>query len=310
MMENYMVFVAQRAKLLLRNVWVWIISSGGLILSACSSEPQSQTKGYEPDTTYVVPWEEIEKYMRAAPSPAQVSLWLRQEKVPFYREILHDPSLASRYRSLKGAANLGIYLTDMAYAHATNNYQVAYEYLTSANRLAQLYGLSDLLSMERIRELDRLQDKPDSLQRLFSTYYAEIQERLESTGQQALLRHMILGGWVESVHLTLHLQEKSPSKQGITDLIRLQKSLVPLMKKMYAIDTTRNSESQIIFAHLTNIETVLRKIPESTSRGAASTDPEKGLIRLEFQKDSPLPPDLIRELREKVSPLRQYLISA
>jgi hypothetical protein len=81
------------------------------------------------------------------------------------------------------------------------------------------------------------------------------------------------------------------------------------MKKMYAIDTTRNSESQIIFTHLNNIETVLRKIPESTSRGAASTDPEKGLIRLEFQKDSPLPPDLIRELREKVYPLRQYLIS-
>ncbi len=309
MKENYMVFVAQRAKLLLRNVWVWIISSGGLILGACSSEPQAQTKGYEPDTTYVVPWEEIEKYMRAAPSPAQVALWLRQERVPFYREILHDPTLASRYRGLKGAANLGIYLTDMAYAHATNNYQVAYEYLTSANRLAQLYGLSDLLSAERIRELDRLQDKPDSLQRLFSTYYAEIQERLESTGQQALLRHMILGGWVESVHLSLHLQEKSPLKQGITDLIRLQKSLVPLMKKMYAIDTTRNPESQIIFTHLTNIETVLGKIPESTGRGAASTDPEKGLIRLEFQKDSPLPPDLIRELREKVYPLRQYLVS-
>lgn len=247
--------------------------------------------------------------MRAAPSPAQISLWLRQEKVPFYREVLHDPTLASRYRGLKGASTLGIYLTDMAYAHATNNYQVAYEYLTGANRLAQIYGLSDLLSIDRIRELDRLQDKPDSLQRLFSTYYAEIQERLEATGQQVLLRHMILGGWVESVYLGLYLQEKSPTRHDISDLIRLQKSLVPLMKKMYAIDTTHNSDSRTIYAHLSEIEKALGGMPEAATGSAASADPQKGLIRLEFQRPSPLSPETIQKLREKIQPLRQYLIS-
>ncbi len=234
---------------------------------------------------------------------------MRQEKVPFYREVLHDPTLASRYRSLKGAANLGIYLTDMAYAHATNNYQVAYEYLTSANRLSQLYGLSDMLSLDRIRELDRLQDKPDSLQRLFSTYYAEIQERLETTGQQALLRHMILGGWVESLHLTLHLQEKTPNKQGLTDLIRLQKSLVPLMKKMYAIDTTYSQDSKTIFSHLSAIEAALSKIPDSAPDASAFADPQKGLIRLDFQRSSPLSPQISAQLRDKLQPLRQYLIN-
>ncbi len=307
-MENYMVFAARNVKYLLRSAWVWVLGSVVWILGACSSESQQQQIAETQDSVYAVPWQDIEKYMRAAPSPAQISLWLRQEKVPFYREVLHDPTTASRYRGLKGAASLGIYLTDMAYAHATNNYQVAYEYLTSANRLAQLYGLSDLLSMERIRDLDRLQDSPDSLQKLFSTYYAEIQERLEATGQQALLRHMILGGWVESVHLSLYLQEKSPTRQGIGDLIRLQKSLVPLMKKMYAIDTTHNQDSQTIFTHLTAVEEALSSLSE-TPGGAASTDPQKGLIRLDFQKASPLPPQAIQQLRSKIQPLRQYLIS-
>lgn len=304
-----MVFAVLSVRRLLRSARVWALSSGALLVGACSSESQQQASAGGQDTIYAVPWEEIEKYMRAAPSPAQISLWLRQEKVPFYREVLHDPTLASRYRGLKGASNLGIYLTDMAYAHATNNYQVAYEYLTGANRLAQLYGLSDLLSIDRIRELDRLQDKPDSLQRLFSTYYAEIQERLEATGQQALLRHMILGGWVESIHLSLYLQEKSPSKQGISDLIRLQKSLVPLMKKMYAIDTTHNQDSRVVYAHLSAIETALASLPEVATSGAASTDPQKGLIRLEFQRPSPVSPETVQKLREKIQPLRQYLIT-
>lgn len=304
-----MVFAASNVRRLLRSAWVWALSSGALLVGACSSEPSQQASAEGQDTIYAVPWEEVEKYMRAAPSPAQISLWLRQEKVPFHREVLHDPTLASRYRGLKGASSLGIYLTDMAYAHATNNYQVAYEYLTSANRLAQLYGLSDLLSIDRIRDLDRLQDKPDSLQRLFSTYYAEIQERLEATGQQALLRHMILGGWVESVYLSLHLQEKSPARQGIGDLIRLQKSLVPLMKKMYAIDTTQNQDSKIIYAHLSAIEAALASMPEVPISGAASTDPQKGLIKLEFQRASPVSPETIQKLREKIHPLRQYLIT-
>ncbi len=304
-----MVFAAQSVRRLLRSAWVWTLVSGALLIGACSSDSQLQATAGGQDTIYAVPWEEIEKYMRAAPSPAQISLWLRQEKVPFYREVLHDPTLASRYRGLKGASNLGIYLTDMAYAHATNNYQVAYEYLTGANRLAQLYGLSDLLSIERIRELDRLQDKPDSLQKLFSTYYAEIQERLEATGQQVLLRHMILGGWVESIHLSLYLQEKAPAKQGISDLIRLQKSLVPLMKKMYAIDTTHNQDSKVIYAHLSAIETALATLPETTTGGAASADPQKGLIRLEFQRPSPISPEVIQKLRKKIQPLRQYLVS-
>lgn len=309
MQESYMVFAVRSVKLLLRSAWAYLLSSVVLWLSACGSDAQKQMPQTVPDTTYAVSWDEIEKYMRAAPSPAQISLWLRQEKVPFYREALHDPTLASRYRSLKGAANLGIYLTDMAYAHATNNYQVAYEYLTSANRLSQLYGLSDMLSMERIRELDRLQDKPDSLQRLFSTYYAEIQDRLETTGQQALLRHMILGGWIESLHLTLHLQEKAPNKYGLADLIRLQKSLVPLMKKMYAIDTTYSEDSRIIFSHLSAIEAALSKIPDSATDASASTDPQKGLIRLDFEKSAPLSPQISAQLREKLQPLRQYLIS-
>ncbi len=302
-------FAVLNVRPLLQSGWVWLLSSAALVLGACSSEPQQQGSASNPDTIYSVPWEEIEKYMRAAPSPAQISLWLRQEKVPFYREALHDPTLASRYRGLKGASNLGIYLTDMAYAHATNNYQTAYEYLTGANRLAQLYGLSDLLSIDRIRELDRLQDNPDSLQRLFSTYYAEIQERLEATGQQALLRHMILGGWVESVHLSLYLQEKAPNKQGISDLIRLQKSLVPLIQKMYAIDTTHNQDSKIIFGHLAAIETALASMPEATGRSTASTDAQKGLIKLDFQKPAPLSPDVVQKLRETIHPLRQYLIT-
>jgi len=305
-----MVFAVRNVKLLLlRSTWATLLSSVLLWLAACGSGPQQQMSQAVLDTVYAISWEEIEKYMRAAPSPAQISIWLRQEKVPFYREVLHDPTQASHYRSLKGAANLGIYLTDMAYAHATNNYQVAYEYLTSANRISQLYGLSDLLSLDRIRELDRLQDRPDSLQKLFSTYYAEIQERLESTGQQALLRHMILGGWVESLHLTLYLQEKAPNKQGLTELIRLQKSLVPLMKKMYAIDTTHIEDSRVIFSHLSEIEAILSKIPDTTPGASASADPQKGLIRLDFQKPSPLSPQISAQLREKLQPLRQYLIS-
>jgi hypothetical protein len=245
--------------------------------------------------------------MKAAPSPAQISLWLRQEKVPFYREALHDAALASRYRGLKGAANLGIYLTNMAYAHATGNYQVAYEYLTSANRLAQLYGLGDLLSIDRIRELDRLQDNPDSLQKLFSTYYAEIQARLEATGQQALLRHMILGGWMEGLYLTLYLRQKQPEQVGLSDLIQLQKNLVPLMKKLYAVDTAQSEDSRVIVSHLASIEKVLMTLPQADGRAATATDAKKGVIRLDFQKAAPLPKETIQAIYNEVVPLRQYI---
>lgn len=307
-----MVFVAKLAKRLSKVGWVCkaflLIFWGGC---ATDTSQQAQEKPSEVDTLYTVSWEELEVYMKAAPSPAQVSLWLRTEKVPFYRDILHDAALASRYRGLRAAANLGVYLTDMAYAHATQQYQTAYEYLTSANQLARLYGVEELLSVERIRQLDKLQDNPDSLQKLFSQYYANIQNRLQETGQQASLRHIILGSWLEGLHITLSILKRQPDRKGLSDAITLQKTLIPLLEKLYAADSAYSQESKEVLVYLLQIRT---ELASTLSDGVAGVSPQAsakgGVIRLEAKSPVSISKERLNAVAEKVTDMRNYLIQS
>ena len=303
-----MVFAVRGVKPLLRSGW-GLISGVVLGLVACSPNPPPAARDlHAPDSLYVVPWEQVEVYLQAAPSPVQVSLWLRQEKVKFYREPLHDPTYAGRYSGLQGAANLGIYLTDMAYAHATGRYQEAYDYLSAVNRLATTYGIEDIFSIERIRQLDKLQDKPDSAQKLFTQYYSEVQTRLSETGQEAMLRHMILGGWVESLHIILHLLEKDPQNQPLAEVILLQKGLTPLLIKLYSIDTLHSQASQTVLNHLQAMQKTLDALPLGESTTVTNAEVKKGVIQMQFRSQAPLKPEEIRAIQSHLAPLRQFLV--
>ncbi|MCS7162519.1 MAG: hypothetical protein NZ958_04220 [Bacteroidia bacterium] len=291
------------------RVGIHLLSVGvcsGLVGSGCAPAP-SEASSEAVDSAYVVPWEEVEGYMKVAPSPVQVAAWLRQERMGFYREPLHDPTLAGRYSGLQGAANLGIYLTDMAYAHATGNYQAAYEYLSAVQRLASRYGLEDIFSVERLKTLDRLQDKPDSIQHLFGQYYGEVQDRLVETGQQALLRHMILGGWLESLHIVLVLLGKeNTDRKALSEVILLQPHLMPLLIRLYAIDTLHSPASRQILAHLDTLNQALRALPKALPTSPQTTVSGR-TIRMVTTGGMELKPDQVKEVQKVLEKLRDFL---
>lgn len=288
------------------NAWRVKVLLGLLWLAGCGTSEESAVDRHGADSLYAVPWEEVEVYMKAAPSPVQVALWLRQEKVPFIREPLHDPTLAGRYGGIQGAANLGIYLTDMAYAHATQNYQSAYEYLASVNRLGARYGIEDILSVDRIRALDRLQEQPDSVQKLLTQYYGEVQQRLEETGQQAMLRHMILGGWIESLHIALVLLEREPARQQLAEMITLQKSLLPLIIKLYAVDSATYAPSRQILAHLQEIHNSLQGVGSDDGTTVTEIN-SRGVIQMQFRGEMKITREQLSAIRQPLLKLRQFV---
>lgn len=305
-------FVVKAVKKLSLNEWgskFLAIFPLTIWLAACTDAPKESSLQSSQDTLYAIPWEEVQAYMKAAPSPLQVAAWLKQEKVSFIREALHDPTLATKYGGIQGAATLGIYLTDMAYAYSTQHYQEAYEYLSSVNRLAARYGVDDILSVDRIRLLEKLQDRPDSAQKLLSQYYGEMQQRLEETGQQVMLRHMILGGWIESLHLTLALLEKEPQKQQLAEMITLQKSLIPLLIKLYSIDTAATASSRQVIQHLLSIQESINTVVSESTDNRPVTKVEKGVIQMQFtSKATGLSAQQLHLLKRPVSELRQYMI--
>ncbi|MDW8236583.1 MAG: hypothetical protein RMK98_08210 [Bacteroidia bacterium] len=299
-----MAFAARSVKPLSRSAWVF--SLFWLSLVGCSDSAEQSTSVVSRDTLYALPWEELEIYMKAAPSPIQVSAWLRHQKVPFLKGSLHDPTLAGRYAGLQGASNLGIYITDMAYAHATGNYQAAYEYLSAVHRLAARYGVEEVFSPERIRKLDKLQDRPDSAQKLIAQYYGEMQEKLNETGQQIMLRHMILGGWVESLHIISAILQKNPNNQSLAEAIVLQKSLAPLLLKLYGVDTLQSPASRQIYTHLLELKQQLETLSPSESMPKATV--QQGLIQMtSSSKGSALSPEKLQLIQKPLSELRRYL---
>lgn len=285
----------------------WVYSLCWAFLASCSDSSEQTASFSNQDTLYALPWGELEVYMKAAPSPIQVSAWLRHQKVPFFREPLHDPTLAGRYSGLQGASNLGIYITDMAYAHATGNYQAAYEYLSAVHRLASRYGVGEVFSPERIRILDKLQDRPDSAQKLIAQYYGEMQEKLNETGQQIMLRHMILGGWTESLYIISIILQKNPNSQSLSEAILLQKSLTPLLLKIYGVDTLQSASSRQIYAYLSALEQQLEDISPSHPNLRATV--QQGVIQMTSSSHRfTLSLEKLQLIQKPLTELRSYLI--
>ena len=138
------------------------------------------------------------------PSPTQLAILVEQSKVPFRKELMHDLAKREKYLSeQKKALNLGVYGADLAYIANYQQGQIANDYFDAVGKSAGDLEILDHLDGKLVSRISNNISERDSVLRLSAQFFQAADRYLKSNERADLAGLVLLGGWVESLHLAM-----------------------------------------------------------------------------------------------------------
>ena len=124
----------------------------------------------------------------------------------FKPELLNSPDKISDYvTSSKKALNLGVYAVDLSYAKVIEQFETAAKYFNAMQRMAEEMGIPSDYFENTAKRFDRNINNKDSLIKIANEVYMASDKYLRENERYAASAQIILGGWVEAIHIACRL---------------------------------------------------------------------------------------------------------
>lgn len=144
----------------------------------------------------------LEGQIISIPSPAQLAILVEQTNVPFRKEKLHDLKKRDEYLSEhKKALNLGVFGADLAYISNFKQGQLGSDYFDAVGKTASELEVLDHIDGKLVSRLSNNISERDSVLRLSAQFFSSADRYLKNNQRSDLAGLILLGGWVESIHL-------------------------------------------------------------------------------------------------------------
>jgi hypothetical protein len=165
----------------------------------------------------------------------------------FRQELLNSPDKLNNYvTSSKKALNLGVYAVDLSYAKVSEQLETAGRYFNAMQRMAEEMGIpSDYFKNTAIR-FDRNIDNKDSLISIANEVYMASDNYLRENERYAASAQIILGGWVEAIHIASNIASSTRDIDVIERLAEQKLSLANVINMLndYSSDVDINKNLQ------------------------------------------------------------------
>lgn len=215
------------------------------------------------------------------PSTIKLMQILKQANAQYAPELTSDPTVVSKYSSMKGQAlNLGVYAADLSYAGLFDQKNDASLFLQAANKLASSLGIPDAFNENIISRIEANMANQDSLLTIILQDFWTTDTYLKKNQRQEVSAYLVSGGWVEGLYIATQVAAKSNS-QVIADEIGKQKvSLQDLADMMKTYPDSPGMQSLI--AQIKKIQDVYSSVQlpadgEQTGKPILSGDQLKSI---------------------------------
>ena len=197
-----------------------------LIFSACTEQDQRKTSTVIEETAKEdFPVEEFEnRSYYPIPSPEQMFTFINDNGIAYNKSLIHTYKDAGTYNDpTKKALVFGIYTADLAYVASYQDVESTMKLYKTVRKLSQDLNIEELMTEEMMQNVQANMENPDSMAVIVGDSYYQAVEHLESNGQEGELALMSLGGWIESVHITLGAMEDIDMASSAFQRIAAQK---------------------------------------------------------------------------------------
>jgi len=135
------------------------------------------------------------------PSPYQISLLIKKEKIDFNEEMINPLQNTSNYTSnFKKAINLGVLGSDLAYLNIYEQTPTAIKYFSRIKALSQELDISSCFDKKIIERVDKNMGNQDSLLVIISNSYRKADKFLKENNRNDLGVLILTGGFIESLY--------------------------------------------------------------------------------------------------------------
>lgn len=282
---------------------LFIATLASLLLAACGSKTEKETVDSVDDNEQM---KEVTIDYNI-PSPSEQFALISKMDVTKNTAILHDPKAANSYsKSSQKALNFGVYTADVAYLTSfgeTNKYLI---YFGELEKLGNDIGVSQVFG-NQLGELAKKWDgNADSLFALSDDVYTRTFQRLIEIDKGNELSMMLIGGWIESMHLMIGSSKgygKSPKlEQALADQKLVAENLLEFLVS-YQDDAD-------VSKYLGEIQSILDIYQQmNCSNSDTKVDNENGKLSFSGGESCKMTEKCFNDLSKKITEIRTKIVS-
>jgi hypothetical protein len=240
--------------------------------------------------------------------PGEMSSIFEKAGATYNPDILNDISHAEKYNtSSKAALNLGIYGVDLGYTRMFNQHQVAIKYFNTIHNLAGQLGIPEEYFVHAARYFERKISDQDSLEYISNEIYSLTHEFLKKNDRPETASLIILGGWIEALHICSEISKDNNNNQAIIERIASQKYSLNTMISMMS-NYRNDPEVASYIMKLKSLKKSFDKVSIMFEAGNMEMDTIRKIIQSEKYKVE-VSPDVLKEITDLIENFRNEIIS-
>lgn len=214
------------------------IALAAILLTSCgdsgtsSKETELMNQTVDSSQNVSISRDILDEMMQTLPSPIETANLITQSKSSFHKELLIPAQNAVNFpNKYAQALALGGYGVDLGYINLNNKMLYVVEYLESVNTISKELKVNQFLDFSTLNNLAKNRNNVDSLIRISTENFNHIDEYLRSKERGDLSVLILIGSWVEGLHMFNNIARENPSEE-IVKRIGEQKIII---NNIYAI---------------------------------------------------------------------------
>lgn len=285
-----------------------------LIAASCSSD---KTKTSESDEAITLDSLEINEQLikdvkavkeifYSLPSPLETAMILKQAGAKYNEELLNPTDNVSRYVTNKSMAlNLGIYTTDLSYASLFDQTQATINYMNASKKMAEGLGILNAVDEDIIARLEANINNRDVIMDIISETIMNSASFFEENDRQALSTIVLVGGWVEGLHIAINLVGPDVNLENNELVNRIIDQKLTLNTVLNLLDQNADNEDvKNVITDVNELKAIFDKIEISTSKIEPVTDAKTNITTLKSKSNISMSPKTFNDLKEKIKVIR------
>lgn len=254
----------------------------------------------------------IENLLQEIPSPLEISALLKEAGKKYNASYLNAPDNTSKYNSnYKKALNLGVYGTDLGYTNIYEQNQDGLKYMGSIKGLANDLNIGQFFDIETIGRLATNSKNLDSLLLITTQNFNSINHYFQTQSRSNLSVLLLIGGWVEAVHITCSVASNDPSNKQLNEKIGEQKIILEKLVKLLEYYEKSDQNMASLLADMNSLKQVYDKVVITYTYAESTVEIVDGVMVIKDNSTSTvdITPELVTEIRTLTASIRNKIIS-
>lgn len=243
------------------------------------------------------------------PSPIELTQILLEADAKFNESLLNPTNKVDSYiTSSNLALNFGIYGTDLCYCRAFEELQQSITYLAVIRTVTDKLQIPEDEGAKTLNRIEESLENRDSIFQIIADTYASADSYLKENERDLTATLILVGGWVEGMHLAVNIKEESGNSEDIINRIAEQK--YPLENLMKILENFKSDNSlSAIYPKLKELDAVYQAVTITHNKPVIITDNESKETVIDNQSKIDISSEQLDEITRLIGEIRSIIVS-